>query len=90
MVRIDYATWYPEAIPLRKVTSQNIVRELALLFSCVRIPKDLLSDQGTSFVSKLRIGACQLLQVKQLRILVYHSQIYRHIECFNQILKVML
>lgn len=33
LVIVDYATRYPEAVPLRKATSRNIARELVLLFS---------------------------------------------------------
>ncbi|KAK3562421.1 hypothetical protein QTP86_033652, partial [Hemibagrus guttatus] len=41
----NYATRCPEAISLRKATSQNIARELLTLFSRVGIPKDILTDQ---------------------------------------------
>lgn len=41
LVVVDYATQYPEAVPLQKTTSENIARELVLLFSCVRLLKDL-------------------------------------------------
>lgn len=45
---VNYATHYPQAVPLCKVTSKKIIRELRPLFSQVRIPKDLLSEQGHS------------------------------------------
>lgn len=61
-VILDYAMWYPEEVPLWKATSQ-ITRELVFLFSQVKIPKDLLSDQGMAFVSKLMLDLGQLLQV---------------------------
>ncbi|KAF4082078.1 hypothetical protein AMELA_G00147600, partial [Ameiurus melas] len=66
LVNLDYATRYPAAVPLRKATSHNIARELVLLFSRVGIPKDMLTDQGTPFVSKLMSDLCRLLQVKHL------------------------
>lgn len=56
LVIIDYTTHYPQAIPLRKATSRN--RELMLLFSWVGIPKDLLTEQGTPFISKLMVDVC--------------------------------
>lgn len=37
LVIMDYATHYPEAVPLQKITSQNIAREL---FSWVEIPRN--------------------------------------------------
>lgn len=50
LVLVNYATRYPEAIPLYMATSKNIARELLLLFSQVRILKDLLTNQGTPFM----------------------------------------
>lgn len=45
-----------------------------ILFSHVGIPKNILTDQGTPFVSKLMGDLCQLLQVKPLWTSVYHPQ----------------
>ncbi|KAI2666655.1 Gypsy retrotransposon integrase-like protein 1 [Labeo rohita] len=53
LVIVDYATRYPEAVPLRKATAKNIARELLLLFSRVGIPSEILTDQGTPFMSRL-------------------------------------
>lgn len=38
LVVIDYATRYPEALPLLKVTFKAIAKKLVLLFSCVGQP----------------------------------------------------
>ncbi len=53
LVIIDYATRYPEAIPLRKATAKAIAQELFLLSSRVGIPAEILTDQGTPFMSRL-------------------------------------
>lgn len=90
LVVFDYATRYPEAILLRKATAKNIAHELFLLFSRVGIPTEILTDQGTLFMSRLMADLCQLLQVKQLRMTVYHPQTDGLIERFNQTLKQML
>lgn len=50
---VCYANQYPEALPLRKAISRSIARKLVLLFSCVGIPRELLTDQGTPLISKL-------------------------------------
>lgn len=57
--------------------------ELVLLFSHMGLPKDILTDQGTPFTSKLMSDLCRLLQVKHLRASVYHSQMNGLIERFN-------
>lgn len=58
LVLVDYATWYPKAVPFRKATSKKITQELVLLFRRVGIPKDLLTDQGMPFISKLMADLC--------------------------------
>ncbi|KAI7799815.1 hypothetical protein IRJ41_012432 [Triplophysa rosa] len=90
LVILDYATRYPEALPLRKATSKAIAKELFLMFSRVGIPREVLTDQGTPFMSRLMADLCHLLQVKQLRTSVYHPQTDGLVERFNQTLKRML
>lgn len=58
LVIVNYTTRYPEAILLWKATSNNIAYELMALFSWISIPKDLLTDQGTLFMSKLILDLC--------------------------------
>lgn len=74
LVIVDYATRYPEAIPLRKATAKAIAQELFLLCSRVGIPAEILTNQGTPFMSRLMADLCRLLKVKQLRTTVYHPQ----------------
>src|SRR4029434_2555654 len=51
LVICDYATRYPEAFPLRRVTARPIAQALLQLFSRVGIPKEIITDQGTAFLS---------------------------------------
>ncbi|KAI2662301.1 Retrovirus-related Pol polyprotein from transposon 17.6 [Labeo rohita] len=90
LVIVDYATRYPEAVPLRKATAKAIAQELFLLASRVGIPTEILTDQGTPFMSRLMADLCGLLRVKQLRTTVYHPQTDGLVERFNQTLKQML
>ncbi len=90
LVIVDYATRYPEAIPLRKATSKAIAQELFLLCSRVGIPSEILTDQGTPFMSRLMADLCRLLQVRQIKTTVYHPQTDGLVERFNQTLKQML
>lgn len=90
LVIVDYATRYPEAVPLRNATAKTIARELFLLCSRVGIPTEILTDQGTPFMSRLMVDLCTLLKVKQLRTSVYHRQTDGLVERFNQTLKRML
>uniref|UniRef100_A0A8C4SI54 Integrase catalytic domain-containing protein n=1 Tax=Erpetoichthys calabaricus TaxID=27687 RepID=A0A8C4SI54_ERPCA len=87
---VDYATRYPEAVPLRSATSKNITRELVRLFARVGIPKEVLTDQGTPFTSDTFREVAKLLKIKHLRTSVYHPQTDGLVERFNQTLKQML
>uniref|UniRef100_A0A8C5C6I6 Gypsy retrotransposon integrase-like protein 1 n=1 Tax=Gadus morhua TaxID=8049 RepID=A0A8C5C6I6_GADMO len=87
---VDYATRYPEALPLRAATAKAVARELMLLFSRVGIAKEVLTDQGSCFMSRVMKEVLSLLQVKQLRTSVYHPQTDGLVERFNKTLKQML
>ncbi|XP_077948925.1 uncharacterized protein LOC144382966 isoform X6 [Gasterosteus aculeatus] len=90
LVILDYATRYPEAIPLRKATARHIANELFLLSTSLGIPKEILTDQGTPFMSRVMKELCALLKIKQLRTSVYHPQTDGLVERFNKTLKSML
>ena len=53
LVICDYATRYPEAIPLRNIDAEHIAEELVKVLARVGIPDEVLSDQGTNFMSQL-------------------------------------
>ncbi|XP_061097667.1 uncharacterized protein LOC133128296 [Conger conger] len=90
LVIVDYATRYPEAVPLRAATGKSIARELFLLFSRVGIAEEVLTDQGTCFMSGVMREMCRLLRVQQVRTSVYHPQTDGLVERFNKTLKSML
>ena len=45
------ATRYPEAFPLKKITTEAVAEELLDIYSIVGIPEEVLADQGTQFMS---------------------------------------
>ena len=53
LVMCDYATQYPEAIPLRSIDAEHIAEELIKVFARIGIPSEILTDQGSNFTSKL-------------------------------------
>ena len=90
LVLCDYATRYPEAIPMRTIDAGAVADELVKVFSRVGIPKEILTDQGTNFTSKLLGELYQLLNIKALRTSPYHPQTDGLVERFNGTLKEML
>ena len=76
---VDYATKYPEAIALRDQEASTVSNALISLFSREGIPKEMLTDQRSYFMSELMRGVCRLLQISRLRTSPYpHFQNGRH------------
>ena len=87
---VDYATRYPEAVAFPSTEMSWIARELLLLFSRVGIPKEIISDQGSNFMSALLGEMYDFLYIKRIRTSPYHPQTDGLTERFNGILKSML
>ena len=90
LVVSDYATRYPKAVPLRSTDAGTVADHLIHLFARVGIPKEILSDQGTNFMSQLLKELYNLLHISQLRTSPYHPQTDGLVKRFNQTLKAML
>ncbi len=90
LVLVDYATRYPEAVPLRSISAKSVAEALFRLISRVGIPKEILSDQGTAFMSRTIKELHELLGNKSIRTSVYHPQTDGLVERFNRTLKTMV
>ncbi|XP_026050763.1 uncharacterized protein LOC113037671 [Carassius auratus] len=90
LVITDYSTRYPEVFPLKSVKAKPVATSLVQLFSRVGFPAEILTDQGTNFMSTLLKQVYQLLGIKSLRTTPYHPQTDGLTERFNQTLKQML
>jgi hypothetical protein len=80
----------PVAIPLPSTEAERIAKELVKLFARVGIPDEILSDQGTNFMSTLLQEIYQMLHIKRIRTTPYHLQTDGLLERFNGTLKSML
>ena len=90
LVLVDYATRYPEAVPLRTISAKSVAHALFQVISRVGIPKEILTDQGTSFMSRTLRELYGLLGVKSIRTSVYHPQTDGLVERLNKTLKSMI
>ena len=90
LVMCDYATRYPEAVPVKAVDAEHIAEELVRIFARVGIPEEMLTDQGSNFTSQLLSEIYQLLHVHPIRTSPYHPQTDGLVEQFNKTLKAML
>ncbi|XP_034565105.1 uncharacterized protein LOC117830889 isoform X2 [Notolabrus celidotus] len=90
LVITDYATKYPEVFPLKSIKAKSVAFCLVQFFSRVGFPCEILTDQGTNFMSTLLKQVYQLLGIRSLRTTPYHPQTDGLTERFNQTLKQML
>jgi hypothetical protein len=71
---IDYATRYPEAIPLKTTHSRVIAEALVSLFSRVGLPDEIVSDQGANLIGTLMTQLYELLGITNIKTSVYHPE----------------
>ena len=58
---IDYATRYPEAVPLKNTETETVVGALLDMYSRLEIPEEVVSDIDTQFVMKCMEEVSRLL-----------------------------
>ena len=80
---VDYATRYPEAVPLKKITTEAVAEALLDIYSRVGIPEEVLTDQGTQFMSECMQEVSSLLSIKGLTSTSYHPICNRLVERGN-------
>lgn len=83
LVIVDYATRFPEAVPMWSVTGPWVAEEIMRWIAWVGIPKEITTDQGSNFISNIICGLCKVLHIKQLCTTVYHPQTNGVVERFN-------
>ncbi len=63
---VDYATRYPEAIPLPSIEAERVAEALVDMFSRLGIPEEILTDRGSQFTSEVMHEVSRLLSLRQL------------------------
>ena len=91
LVLSDYASRFVMTIPMidqtAKTVAAHLVNEVLTKYGA---PEQILTDQGTNFLSELVHQICQLFKIKQLRTTSYHPQTDGLVERFNRTLCDML
>ncbi|XP_065921959.1 uncharacterized protein [Magallana gigas] len=88
--RIMRNFFWPEAFPMKNQDAESVANALIEMLSSVGFPKEILSDQGTNFMSSLISELCKMLKVRKLSTTPYHPQANGLVERFNGTLKQML
>ena len=84
------STRFPEAIPLRNITTKTIVKALVKFFTFVGLPRSVQSDQGSNFMSGIFQQVMHELGNKQYKSSAYHPESQGALERFHQTLKNMI
>lgn len=87
---VDYATRYPEALPLKNIDSKAVAEALVVIFSRLGIPEEILSDLCIQFVCDCMKAVAHLLSIKQLTTTLYHPMCNGTKEKFNGTMKTTL
>ncbi|CAM5159789.1 unnamed protein product [Eretmochelys imbricata] len=90
LVVVDFATRYPEAVPLASIEADTVADALLTIFSRVGFPKEVLTDQGSNFMSALLRCLWEKCGVQHNWASAYHPQSNGLVERFNGTLKMML
>lgn len=87
---MDFASRYPEAIPLRRVDAETVMEALLQVFSRYGIPDEILTDNGTAFTARLTQSLMKALDVQAIRTSPYHPQTNGMLERWHCTLKTVL
>ena len=87
---VDYATRYPEAVPLKNIDTETVAEAFLHTYSRVGVPVEVLSDLGTQFTSDCMKEASRLLSIRKLTTFLYYPACNGLVEKFNGTLKQML
>ena len=90
LVMVDYATRYPDARALKNIDTVTVAEALMDMWSQVGVPRSVLSDRGTQFMSEVMKEVHRLLSIEGKSTSPYHAQCNGLVERFNGTLKTMV
>lgn len=90
LVVCDYATRYPEAIPISDQKADTVAQAMLEIFSRTGLPTEIIHDRGTQFMSKVMSKMCERLGISQIPATPYHQQTNGLTERFIGTLSAMI
>ena len=91
VVFVDYFTKWPEVYATRDQSAPTIAKLLVEeVISRHGVPRQLVSDRGASFLSRLMLEVCSVMGIKKINTSAYHPQTDGLVERFNRTLTDML
>ncbi|GBL98926.1 Retrovirus-related Pol polyprotein from transposon 412 [Araneus ventricosus] len=83
---ICLASKYPNPLPVPNIGSTPIIEAIIQIFSRMGFPKEIQTDQGTSFMSNLAVEFAEKFVIKVTRSSVHHPQ-SNPVERFHRTIK---
>ncbi len=91
LIVADYFTKWPEAYPLPNQEATTVAEALVKEFVCrFGVPREIHSDQGRNFESKVFSEMCRLLGMKKTRTTALHPQSDGMVERYNRTIEAQL
>ena len=87
---IDLSTRYPEAIPLKGITTEEVAEALFGLYCRMGVPQRIHTDRGSQFTSDLMAEVNKMLLVKHTLTTPYHAMGNGCVERLNGTIKATL
>ena len=87
---VDYATRYSDAVPFKNIDTETVAEALLDMYSRLGFPDEVLSDNGTQFISECIEEVSRLFSIRQLISTPYHPMCNGLVGRFNGTLKAML
>ena len=90
LTAICMSSKWPEALPLRTMTARDVATGMLEIFARTGIPLQILTDQGSQFLSSLVTHLCKDLKIDKLRTAPYHPECNGVVERMHGTLGPML
>jgi len=90
LTTIDMCTRFPEAVPLKDISSSTAAEALMEIFSRVDLPNRLYSDRGSQFTSYMMKKVYRSLDIKQSTTTPYRAMGNGVVENLNKTIKNLL
>lgn len=84
------ATWFLEAIHLRRITASAVCQALITFFSVFGLPRIVQTDQGSNFMSRVFSQVLRQLSIQHCTSSAHHPESQGALERFHQTLKTLM
>ncbi len=84
---MELASGYPFAIPMKNYTAEATAQAVLAVISVLGISLEILSDQGSNFLSSPLTNLCKKLGIHKIKTSPYHPQSNGRLERFHSTLK---